>query len=161
MKSYAPFIAAAIAFPCFGQGAPITDSQANRLMGQEMYGLVIRVIDGVEEDVKVSSTCAKMDALCIHALDVAKKLQWATVHLYDSIVFLKVAVPRGVVEKGDIIKLRDSTQRDGVPQFLEMGAKARDRKAGVCDWTDGQPMSLKGGVSCNGWSYKTISGSGQ
>lgn len=161
MKSHALFIMAAIALPSFGQGTPMPDSQANRLMGQEMYGWVIRVIDGVEQDVKASPTCAKVDALCIHALDSAKKLQWATVHLYDSIVLLKVAVPRGVTEPGDIIKLRDSKQQDGVPHFLEMGAKAHDRKAGVCDWTDGQRMALKGGVSCNGWSYKSISGSDQ
>lgn len=159
------FVSSLVLISCAAIGAdsgstPVPIDQVSRLKGQEVYGQVLRVTEGVEDDVSRSAdACRKRDALCIALLEQARSLQYATVHLYGSIVFMKTFVPRGQVEAGDIIKLKISQHSGSPPMFVEMGAKAADRKAEYCDWVDGTAQSLQGGVSCRGWTYKSIAGS--
>jgi len=136
---------------------PLSPQQSDRILGSFPYGLVLRITGGVEADVAKSDVCLKRDALCMMALAEASRARYATVQLYGSVVFLKTIVPPNYyVDAGDIVKLNVPTRQNEIPTIASVGAKRWERSA-ACDWVDGTPNSLKGGVVCKGWSYKTIS----
>lgn len=135
---------------------PLTEGQFARIRGKNVYGVVLRLSEGVEEDVARSPICVRQDMLCSLMRVESRKLQYATVHLYGSVVFLKVFVPRGATQMRDIIKIRVPQAPEQAPSFVEVGAKSNQRNPNSCDWVDGSMLSLRGGVVCNGWSYRTI-----
>ena len=136
--------------------SPIPADLSARLQGKEVYGLVLRVSEGVEADAAKTDACIKQDFLCATVRTEARKFQYATVQLYDSVVFLKVFVPRGAAESGDIIGIKISRKANEAPQYTAIGAKLKDRRVGTCDWVNGSPSSFKGGVVCKDYSYQSI-----
>jgi hypothetical protein len=135
---------------------PIPTDQSVRLQGKEVYGLVLRMAEGVEADAAKTDACIKQDFLCATIRAEARKFQYATVQLYGSVVFLKVFVPRGAAESGDIIRIKISSKANEAPQYTGIGAKLKDRQGGTCDWINGSPSSFTGGVACKDYSYQSI-----
>lgn len=90
------------------------------------------------------------------ALQQAKELQFAMVSIYDTFAFAKVLVPKQLaLANGDIIQIQVNTDPARAPVFTALGARYKDRSAS-CDWVDGSMLMRKGGIVCNGWTYKTI-----
>ena len=136
----------------------VSPQQSSRILGSDVYGLVLRVTEGVEADVAKSEACLKRDALCMVALAEARRSRYATVQLYGSVVFLKTIVPPNYwVDAGDIVRLHIPVRENEMPMVASVGAK-RGERGPACDWADGTPSSFRGGVVCRGWSYKTIAG---
>lgn len=137
---------------------PLPPQQSSRILGSDVFGLVLRITDGVSEDVEKSTACLKRDALCLQALYEAAYSRYATVQLYGSVVFLKTLIPRNYqVDTGDIVKIHVPAHENDLPVVSSVGAKRWERGS-TCDWVDGTPSSLRGGVNCKGWSYKSITG---
>jgi hypothetical protein len=127
----------------------------NKHLGRDIYVAVIRVFDSVEDDIDKADICRKRDAACTTAKSFARQLQWASVHLYDGVVIQKAYVPKGQINVHDIIKIRVSSDPKEPPKFLDMGARQALR-SDSCTWIDGLESSMKGGVICRGYSYKSI-----
>lgn len=136
------------------QAAPV-DAFA-RLAGKRIYGVVVVSSDIPEDAVLKSDACLKRDALCMVALQQIRQQQFATVAIYDTIAFAKVLVPKSQgLQFGDIIQLQVNPDATRPPVFTALGARATQRGSG-CDWIDGSAASRKGGVSCNGWTYREL-----
>ncbi|UUZ65472.1 hypothetical protein LP417_13755 [Polaromonas sp. P1-6] len=112
--------------------------------------------DVPEDAVLKSDACLKRDALCMVALQQIRQQQFATVAIYDTFAFAKVLVPKSLsLRSGDIIQLQVNPDAMRPPVFTALGARAAQRGAS-CDWVDGSVLSRKGGISCNGWTYREL-----
>lgn len=128
----------------------------SRVAGKRIYGVVVVTNDIPEDMVLKGEACLKRDALCMAALQQSRQQQFATVAIYDTMAFAKVLVPRSQgLQSGDIIQLQVNPDATRPPVFTALGARAAQRSAS-CDWIDGSAPSRKGGVSCNGWTYKQL-----
>jgi hypothetical protein len=128
----------------------------SRVAGKRIYGLVVVANDIPEDMVLKGEACLKRDALCMVALQQLRQQQFASVAIYDTIAFAKVLVPKGLsLQSGDIIQLQANPDATRPPVFTALGARAAQRGPS-CDWIDGSALTRKGGVSCNGWTYKQL-----
>jgi hypothetical protein len=128
----------------------------SRVAGKRIYGLVVVANDIPEDMVLKGEACLKRDALCMMALQQLRQQQFASVAIYDTIAFAKVLVPKGLnLQSGDIIQLQVNPDATRPPVFTALGARAAQRGSS-CDWIDGSAPSRKGGVSCNGWTYRQL-----
>jgi hypothetical protein len=79
---------------------------------------------------------------------------FAVVHIHSNLYEVRVVTPVGAAEPGDIIKVQRGSS-GGDPRFVEVAAKEEARSPATCDWVDGDSPKMKGGVSCQGWNYKS------
>lgn len=156
MRTLSPLLLSIAIWPCFAQDATSPDQAFARMAGQKIYGLVATTSDIPEAAILNSPACAKRDAACMASLQQAAQIQFSTVTVYDTFVFAKVLVPReAALRYGDIIQIEVKSDLTRPPIFVSMGARLNQRGP-ACDWIDGTDVLRKGGILCNGWSYKSI-----
>jgi hypothetical protein len=127
-----------------------------RVAGKRIYGLVAVTRDLPEDAILRSPACAKRDALCLLMLQQSRQMQSATVAIYDTYVFMNVLMPKDTgLGYGDIIQIDVPANSNVAPVFVALGARSSDRGP-RCDWIDGTVISRRGGVACNGWTYKSL-----
>jgi hypothetical protein len=155
MKSVTTLFLLGVLTAC-GTPTPVPDDAFPRVFGKRIYGAVVVTESIPQETILASTACAKRDALCMLTLQQARDLQFATVSIYDTFAFLKVFVPKNLaLANGDIIEIQVNIDPKLAPVFTALGARYKDRSAS-CDWVDGSMFTRKGGVICNGWSYRDI-----
>ena len=157
MKTHIVCLLGAVALvACATKPQPAPRDFFERVAGKRVYGMVAVTNDIPQETVLKSQACVKRDALCMVLLQQASQIQSATVSVYDTFAFLQVFVPKSAALKhGDIIQFDVPTDRKVAPSFVSIGARDSERGP-QCDWVDGSVFLRTGGVSCAGWSYKSL-----
>lgn len=133
---------------------PLPNQAYQSFLGKEIYVLVLSKSNAQKDSTIDSTECHSDKTLCA-TINQIKQTEIATVLVHSNVALRKVAIPSSeLIQPNDIIKIYVPSNQHEIPRYIELGAKSADRYPGICDWVDGDSRSYKGGVECNGWSYK-------